>query len=142
MLTVTETARLAIDAETLWHDAGSFDALGKWHPMLAEVEMDGDGVGAARVAYKKDGTEQVERLQAIDPGRHRYRYRIEYTDLPVRNYVGEFSIDDSGADASRLIWFAQFEVAEDGNEEKTVEAVRQFMHAGVENLKAWYGEAN
>jgi mxaD protein len=140
MRTVTETARLAVDAQTLWHDAGGFDAVGKWHPMLAGVETNGDGVGAARTARVKDGTEQVERLESLDPERHKYRYKVEHTSMPVRDFTAEFSIDDSGDDASRLIWWAEFDLAEGGNE-KTVESVRQFMHAGIENLKAWYGEA-
>jgi mxaD protein len=137
---ITETATIARDPETLWNEIGAFGSVGDWHPLLDSVEVLGYGTGALRIAHAKEGSEQVERLEALDPERRLYCYTVEDTSMPVRDYRGEFRIDPAGDAASLVVWSAVFELTPDGDG-RTVESVRQFLHAGAEGLRHRFGEA-
>lgn len=130
---ITESTTIGVDPDTLWNEIGSFGSVGDWHPMLNSVEVFGEGAGALRIAHAKAGAAQAERLQALDPARHLYRYSMEKTSMPVRDYLGEFRIDSAGDAASTVVWSAQFELTADGDG-RTVESVRHFLHAGTESL--------
>jgi hypothetical protein len=137
---ITETAAIGLDPETLWNAIGAFGSVGDWHPLLDSVEVRGQGSGAMRIAHAKEGSEQAERLQTLDPERRLYRYTMEVTSMPVRDYRGEFRIDPAGDAASLVVWSAQFELTPDGDG-RTVESVRHFLHAGTEGLRHRFGEA-
>ena len=81
----------------------------------------------------------MERLQYVDPNRHIYRYQMESTSLPVRDYVGEFRVDDSGDGTSTLTWSAQFDISA-GEENEIVEMIESFLEAGVDSLKERYSD--
>ena len=138
MPSITETAEVGVDSGTLWTEIGDFGAVGRWHPWLQALEIDDDRRGCIRIANPGTQSEQVERLQSADSGRHCYRYTIERTSMPVRDYVGELRVEPLSASASRVVWTARFELASEGDG-RTVEAVRHFLHAGTENLRARYG---
>ncbi|HKD53110.1 MAG TPA: SRPBCC family protein [Steroidobacteraceae bacterium] len=137
---ITESATLGLDPETLWNEIGAFGSVGDWHPMLISVEVFGEGAGALRIARGEAGAAQAERLQTLDSARHLYRYSMEKTSMPVRDYRGEFRIDPAGDAASTVVWSAQFELTPDGDG-RTVESVRQFLHAGTESLRRRFGES-
>jgi hypothetical protein len=131
---IVETATIAVAPEVLWDEIGPFGSVADWHPMLRSVTVIGEGTGALRIAYAQQGATQAERLQALDPKRHLYRYTMEETSMPVRDYTGEFRIDPAGDSASTVVWSAQFELTADGDG-RTVEAVRHFLHTGTDSLK-------
>jgi mxaD protein len=137
MFEVTETADLDIDAESAWRAVGDFGAVGHWHPMLAEVRSEGNTTGARRHVTATDGSKQVERLDSYDPQRHCYRYHMESTGLPVRDYVAEFRIDGDGRHHSKATWSAYFAVT-GRNGREGVQAIREFLKAGVEALERRY----
>jgi hypothetical protein len=139
MTRITEATTIGVDAETLWREVGDFGSVGKWHPMLESVETNGQGPGATRIAHgKTGGGDQLERLQTSDPRGHLYRYTLEQTPMPVRNYTGEFRIDPAGDSSSTVTWSADFELVR-GEDPETVESVRQFLHAGVQSLERQFG---
>jgi len=135
---ITESTTIGLDPDTLWNEIGAFGSVGEWHPLLNSVEVFGEGAGALRIAHAKAGAAQAERLQTFDPAHHLYRYSMEKTSMPVRDYHGEFRIDRCGDDASTVIWSAQFELTPDGDG-RTVESVRHFLHAGTESLGRRFG---
>ena len=137
---ITETASIGLDPRTLWNEIGAFGDVGDWHPLLTSVEVFGEGSGAMRIAHATEGAVQAERLRLLDPERHLYRYTMEKTSIPVRDYRGEFRIDATGDDASLVVWSAQFELTPDGDG-RTVESVRHFLHAGTQSLRDMFGEA-
>jgi len=137
---ITESTTIGLDPDTLWDEIGGFGSVGDWHPMLNSVEVFGEGTGALRIAHAKAGAAQAERLQTLDPARHLYRYSMEKTSMPVRDYRGEFRIDPAGDAGSTVIWSAQFELTPDGDG-RTVESVRHFLHAGTESLGRRFGES-
>ena len=125
---------IPVDADSLWREIGGFGAVAQWHPMLDQVDCEGDGPGARRTARAKDGSRQVERLNKTDPRKHFYRYSIEQSSLPVRNYTAELRVYDNGNGSSTVTWLADFDVA-DKHRAETVRIVEGFLKAGVDNLK-------
>jgi hypothetical protein len=89
---VEQTSEVAMSADALWQTIGAFQGIGDWHPMLAEVRGEGEHPGAIRTAVGEDGSEQVERLQEIDPAHRRYRYTMQASAMPVRDYRAELQV--------------------------------------------------
>lgn len=139
MPNVVQSTRIPMNAVALWRETGAFGAVGDWHPMLEDVDSEGDVAGATRTARAADGSTQVERLRAFDANRHVYHYTMESTALPVRDYVGEFRIDDNGDGTSTVTWSARFDVSE-GVDDEVVEMIGGFLKAGIHNLEHRYGE--
>ena len=107
---VKETRRIHVNAGRLWKATGDFGSVGQWHPLLRNVKSEGNAAGALRIAHGTDGSEQWERLEEYDAGARRYRYAMEKTTLPVRDYHGEFRVSEEGNEKSLVEWSAQFRV--------------------------------
>jgi Polyketide cyclase / dehydrase and lipid transport len=131
------SARINLDADTLWHEVGSFQAVGRWHPMLAKVEGSGEQPGALRTAHTPDGQKQVEQLQELDSAHHFYRYVMLSSPLPISGYISEFRVEDNDEHTSTVLWTSDF-VARPEDEAKMVGTVREFLTAGVQSLKKKY----
>src|SRR5262245_55999316 len=91
------TADIPVEPDTLWEAIGACQVVGGWHPMPAGVEGEGEDPGAIRTATGTDGSEQVERLDEVDRARRRYRYTMESTAMPVRDYHAELRVDPGDA---------------------------------------------
>ena len=138
MTTVVEAKRVAEAPDKLWREIGRFGAIGDWHPMVTRVESEGEREGAMRVAEDRTGARHRERLLEIAPERRFYRYRMEATPMPVRDYVGEFEVRDNGDGSSMVVWTAKFNAAAP-DAPGAIEAVQTFLKAGLSDLKARYG---
>lgn len=134
MTSLVERTRVAEGAGTLWRRIGAFGGIGQWHPMLAKVTSEGEQNGSLRIAETRDGSRQTERLLETHPGRHAYRYQMEKTAMPVRDYVAELRVEDNGDETSTVVWSAEFEPTADNA--KTAEAIRGFLRAGLDNIGA------
>jgi Polyketide cyclase / dehydrase and lipid transport len=137
MPNVKEVAATMIDADTLWQRVGNFGSIAQWHPHLSRMTVSDEPAGQVRLLYLKTGGEQLERLQAIDAAHHTYRYRIERASLPVRDYIGEFRIEAADTQMSRVVWEADFTLA-DEHDDRTVAAVRSFLREGVASIERKY----
>lgn len=136
MTEITESAIVAVDADTLWREAGGFGAVADWHPLLDRVEVEGSGPGSVRRAYDRQGGCQLERLEVCDPARHELRYRIEQTKLPVRDWNAVFRIEPVGERMSRVLWEGRYEPT-DAND-AAAGAIRAFLHQGLDSLAQRY----
>lgn len=139
MPTITESVRIPMHADILWHKIGAFGAVAEWHPMLRRVQSEGDHVGARRFVETKGGERQEERLALYDSEGHSYDYILESSPLPVRDYEAEFQIIDEDLAMSRVRWTAYFEVTGE-YEAATIDSIRGFLRAGLDNLQKLYGE--
>ena len=139
MKQVSLTQHVAMPPDDLWNHIGRFGAIRDWHPMLECVATVGEFPGSRRVAYTMNGDVQVERLQQIDPQQRSYRYSVEQTSMPVDHYVGELQVSPAGNGTSVINWSAEFNV-EFGDTE-TAENIRQFLAAGLRNIRSTYGDA-
>jgi hypothetical protein len=61
---VAQSIELAATADEVWSLIGNFG--GSWHPLIARISLTGTGIGQLRTIETLDGTEIVERLEAID----------------------------------------------------------------------------
>ncbi|SEK05539.1 alpha/beta fold hydrolase [Paraburkholderia diazotrophica] len=139
MARVIETRLIAQAPDALWREIGRFGAVGLWHPMLSRVESEGEHEGGLRMAEGKDGSRQIERLVKTDSERHFYRYRMEFTPMPVRDYVAEFRIDANADGTSTVVWSAEFAPLSD--DEGTTNVISGFLNAGLDNIATLYGNA-
>lgn len=137
MTRVVETTRITERPDALWTDIGRFGAVGQWYPLLSKVESEGERAGALRTAEGTDGDRQIERLLEAAPARHSYRYRMEKTAMPVRDYTAELRVNDNHDGSSTVVWSAEFEPTSD--EARTVENVRNFLKAGLDNIAKLHG---
>ncbi len=129
MTTIVETARVGEPAGELWAKIGAFGAVGAWHPMLAKVTTEGERENSLRRVETQDGEHWVERLTESAPGQRFYRYRIETSPMPVRDFVAEFRVDDNGDGTSTVVWSAEFEPTV--TDFRTVENIRAFLKSGL-----------
>jgi hypothetical protein len=134
MPNVIQTVCLPVEADRLWRDIGSFGAVGNWHPMLSAVDSQGDVAGALRTTHSQDGTTHVERLRDYNAAQCIYRYEMQSTPMRVRDYIGEFRVDDNGDGTSTVTWSAHFELS-DGNGDDTAQQIERFIKAGTDGLK-------
>ena len=138
---IKETVPVAKQPDELLKEIGSFTAVARWHPMLANVEAQGETVGSVRTAESKDGSKQVERLLELVPYQRFYIYGIVSTPMPVSDYIAEFSVEDPGDGSSTVVWSCEFETTPD-DDGKVVETIRNFLKVGLENLQAMYPQAS
>ncbi len=137
MATVQEVAEIKIDADTLWNDVGDFGSVPRWHPLVSSMSVSEEPAGRVRAMRFKDGGEQLERLQAADAVHRVYRYAVERTGVPVRDYTAEFRVETLDPHTSRIVWEAQFTPI-DQDDDRTVERVREFLHEGASSIQAKY----
>lgn len=126
-------ATVHCSADSMWREIGSFQGVGRWHPMLRGVQGDGEQPGAMRTAETQGAQRQVERLQHVDPEHYLYRYQMTSNVLPIADYVGVFRVRDDGPDKSTVIWSAHFNVTS-GDEKAVIEAVQHFLSAGARSI--------
>lgn len=123
---------VSVEPDDLWAEVGSFQGVGRWHPWLESVRGDGETPGSIRIASTGDGEPQVERLLAISPDEHFYRYRIESTPLPVSDYVGEFRIRPIRSGASEVEWSTTFELTSPDADPEAI--VGDFLRIGLQTI--------
>lgn len=138
MAHVEAAVDVPVEAEALWRQVGSFQAVADWHPLLVSVTTDGEEPGAVREAVRWDGEKQVERLVEVDGSAHRYRYAIESTILPVTDCVGEFRVEPSAGEASTVRWSNDFELTDDAPR-GTARIVLAYLEAGLEGIERRFG---
>lgn len=137
MAHVEVTAEVPVDPDTLWRAIGSFQGVGEWHPLLASVHGDGEQPGAVRTALGKDGSKQVERLEEVDSAQRLYRYVMESSAMPVRDYRAELHVQANDDGASIVRWASDFETT-GGEDDETVAMVHEFLDAGVRSVAERY----
>lgn len=74
-------------------------------PPIASSKRMGKGVGATKVnTLGGDGGEVHLLLVYYEPANRAFNYTIQKSPLPVKNYVGEVRITDSGSGRATLSW--------------------------------------
>lgn len=142
MTRIIESVRIAAPPDRLWREIGGFGSVGKWHPLLARVDSEGERTGSRRTAEGQDGGRQVERLLELSPEGHFYTYRMESSAMPVRDYVGELRVEDDGDSGSTVIWSAEFEPAGGGDERQIAQSVHSFLKTGLDHLERMHRAAS
>jgi mxaD protein len=127
---VKRTQTYGVAPAEMWERIGDFHGLHLWHPHVAETEVREENVRALTL---ENGGKTVE--TKIDEGDLHHSYRIDESDLPVKNFEATLLVRESGegADGSEIVWTAQFDAhgAEDADAAEIVEGV---FEAGLRSL--------
>jgi mxaD protein len=134
---VEATVEVPVGADALWHEIGSFQGVGRWHPMLTKVEGEGEQPGSIRMPESANGHKNVERLREINATQHFMRYDILSSPMPIKDFVVELRVADNGDGTSTVVWGGDFQFTS-ADETKMVQAIHGFLTAGLENLKQKY----
>jgi hypothetical protein len=132
--TVAESVDLAAAPDKVWALIGQFG--GDWHPLIAQIQLTGTGVGELRTVETIDGKQIVERLEAIDNSQWFYRYS-NVSGIPASNYTGTLAVKPRGG-GSVVEWRAQF-LANNQPDIVVRTIVSTLLKSGLESLKPRFG---
>lgn len=134
--TVQDGADLAAPPDPVWSVVGQFG--GMWHPLIAKIQLIGEGVGQLRIIETVDGKQIIERLEAINNSQRSYRYR-NISGLGVVEYTGTFEVTTKGNGCSAA-WRVQY-LADNQPDFLVRVIVSTLMKTGFEALRKRFGAA-
>lgn len=140
MPTVEDRIQISAPAEEVWSTVRDFGAIDEYVPSIARTELSGEGVGATRTLTLEDGTEVVERLDALDEETQVLRYSIVESPLPIEDYEGLLSVQSAGNGACEVRWASTFEADDEVSEEMTG-LFEALYAAGLEGLRERHASA-
>jgi hypothetical protein len=131
---VSETVDLNAPPDKVWALIGQFSPT--WHPLIANVQLTGGGVGQLRTIEMVDGKQMVDRLDVMDNAKRFYRY-ANVSGIPASSYTGEISVKPKGSGCT-VEWRAQF-LANDQPTLLVKLIVSTLFKVGLESLPARFG---
>jgi hypothetical protein len=130
-----------IDAplENLWQLLSDFNNIAQWHPDVAESHLEsgtGREAGSVRSIRLRNGISVRERLLAISPQDHSYRYSVIESPLPIRDHESTVRLASlNNSQTHQMTWTAKFEVIE-GDPKAVANDVRTgVLDLGIEGLR-------
>lgn len=134
LLTITRSTDVVASPQAVWQVVGQFG--GHWHPLVADVQTTGSGVGQLRRISTIDGKTIVEQLKAIDDGKRILRYAM-VTGVPASPYEGIMEVRPNGS-GSTVTWTVNYRP--EGQGELIVNLiVSTLLGTGIKALKARFG---
>jgi hypothetical protein len=131
LLTITRDLDLTVSADAAWALAGQFG--GRWHPLFADVQVLGSGIGQLRYIETVDGKIIVERLQDLDQARRVLTYTL-VSGIPAARYKGMIAVK-STATGSMVTWTVGYRP--EGQGDLIVHTIiDSLLAAGLDGLKA------
>ena len=128
---VKRTETYDVAPTEMWERIGDFHRLHEWHPDVADTNALDDDI---RELLHENGGRSVE--TKTDEGELHHSYRIDQSDLPVKNFQATLLVRESGehADGSEIVWTAEFDAhgAEDADAAEIVEGI---FEAGLRSLR-------
>jgi hypothetical protein len=132
--TVVTSVDLAAPPDRVWDLIGTFGAM--WHPLIADIELTGTGVGQLRTIETIDGKRIIERLDAMEPAQRLYRYTM-ISGIPAADYTGALDVAPKGTGSS-VAWRVQYWA--DGQPDLVVRGiVTALQKVGLDGLKTRFG---
>jgi hypothetical protein len=131
---VSESVELTAVPDAVWSVVGQFSL--DWHPAVARVCLIGEGVGQLRRLETRDGSEIVERLEAIDNAKRVYRYAL-VAGVPASHYRGTIEVKPKGSGCVAS-WRVEF-LANNQPDIVVRTMVSTLEKTGLGSLKARFG---
>lgn len=119
-----------VSPEQAWSIVGQPAKLADWHPAIDSSPSD----GKTRTCTLADGGKVAETILEHDDATRHYRYSIDSSPLPIRDYVATMrvSADDVGC---KVTWESDFEVVEAPIADIEA-AIRGLYEAGLSQLRS------
>jgi hypothetical protein len=131
-----ESVDVRASPDRVWSVVGDFRLA--WHPLVADVAITGTGVGQIRTLETIDGKRIIERLDAMDDVRRRYRYTM-ISGVPAAHYAGTLSVQPKRSGSS-VDWQVQY--LADGQPDLVVRTViSTLLKVGLTSLQARFNAA-
>lgn len=134
---VKVTRDIAAPANHVWQTVRDFAGITKFLPMFELVGTCENKVGALRTLKQGDAI-FVERLEALDEANRLQRYTIIEAPVPMKNYLGEISVQDLGNNRCAITWSSTFTV-EGAPESEVVNMVTGLYNAGIDQIEKLHG---
>ncbi len=132
--TVADSVDLSASPDQVWAVIGQFG--GMWHPLIARVQLTGEGVGQLRTIETIDGKQIIERLEAMDNSERLYRY-TNVSGIGAVDYTGTLDVKPKGTGSS-VEWRVQY--LPDNQPDFIVKTiVSTLLKAGFEGLAKRFG---
>ena len=132
--TVADSVDLSASPDQVWAVIGQFG--GMWHPLIARVQLTGEGVGQLRTIETIDGKQIIERLEAMDNSQRLYRY-TNVSGIGAVDYTGTLDVKPKGTGSS-VEWRVQY--LPDNQPDFIVKTiVSTLLKAGFEGLAKRFG---
>jgi len=132
--TIADTVDLSAPPDQVWGLIGQFG--GKWHPLIAKIQLTGTGIGQLRKIETIDGKQIIERLDEIDNSQRQYRYSM-ISGIPAVDYTGTLDVKPKGSGSS-VEWRVQYRA--DGQPTIVVKTVvTELLKAGLTSLPSRFG---
>jgi hypothetical protein len=132
--TVADSVDLLAPPDKVWALIGGFGAL--WHPLIANLQTSGEGVGELRTIETIDGKRIIEQLEAFDTSQRSYRYKM-ISGIPAVDYTGTMTVTPKGTGCT-VEWRVQYWA--DGQADFVVMTiVSTLLKTGLESLKTRFG---
>jgi hypothetical protein len=105
---VSVKVSMPVAADKVWQTLRDFGGIDKWAPGIADLSLQGAGVGAVRTMTFKDGSRVVERLESLNDDSRSLSYTILESTLPVEGFVASLTVREMGASGCEVEWFSTF----------------------------------
>jgi mxaD protein len=143
---VVEIIAIAAPPEKVWEAVKNFDALAAWNPLVASsAGKGGNDAGAERTVVLKAGGQLVDGLDEYLGDQMSYSYRLSTPDIekfPVSFYSATLLVRPGESGGSEVEWDSRLYRADTGNfpaetqnDQAAIDAMSNFLKAGLENLK-------
>lgn len=137
LLTVKQNADLGATPQAVWAVVRQFGD-GSWHPLIANTQTIGSGIGELRRIETVDGKTIVERLDSLDDALMTLKYSL-VSGVPAAPYEGTMEVRPNGT-GSTLTWSVTFRP--DGQAKLIVNLIiSTLLNKGLDALKARFGSA-
>jgi hypothetical protein len=134
--TVADSVDVKAGPDDVWAVVGEFG--GHWHPLIASIEIIGEGIGELRRIEVIDGKQIVERLEAMDDAGRSYRYG-QIMGVPASNYQGSLQVTPKGT-GSTVTWKVEF--ISDGQPDIVARTIIEtLLKVGLGGLEKRFGAA-
>ena len=132
--TVTETVDLAAPPNQVWTLIGPFSSI--WNPLIAKIQVTGQGPGQLRTVETIDGKQMIDRLEAMDNPQRSYRYTM-ISGIPAVDYTGTLDVKPKGTGSS-VEWSVKYWA--DGQPDIVVKTtISTLLKTGLDSLTAHFG---
>ncbi len=113
MVRVEKSTIVEAPIDRVWDVLRDFNGHDRWHPAIAESEIENarpsDMVGAVRKFRLEDGAELRERLLALSDWDQTFSYCLLETPIPLFNYVAHVALKPvTDGDRTFWLWRSEF----------------------------------
>ena len=125
-------------ARRLWNMVGQFTSFDVFIPALSHIETIGNGIGALRTKFFRDGNRVVEQLNSRDEHAMHMTWTTIYNTLGVARLWAAINVDALGDKCSRVTWTIIAEPV-DTTQVGFEQFVQGFANSALDNVRRLLG---